>query len=71
MLTALARGTFSSANLSAASLAGLATNLKDGVLWGLLPILLASRGVSIERLGTVVALYPLWETLDTKMSLIS
>ena len=59
MLTALARGTFASANLSAASVAGLATNLKDGVLWGLLPILLASRGVSIERLGTVVALYPM------------
>jgi MFS family permease len=58
MMTVLARGTFTDAKLSAASLAGLVTNLKDGVLWGLLPILLASRALPIERVGTVVAVYP-------------
>lgn len=63
MSTVLARGTFSDPRLSAASLSGLATNLKDGVLWGLLPIALSARGLSVERIGIVVALYPLvWAT---------
>ena len=63
MPTVLARGTFSDPSLSAASLSGLATNLKDGVLWGLLPIALTGRGLSVERIGFVVALYPLvWAT---------
>jgi MFS family permease len=44
--------------LRAAALGGLATNLKDGALWGLLPILLAARGLSLERIGLVVAVYP-------------
>ena len=44
--------------LSAASVAGLATNLKDGALWGLLSILLSARGLPIARVGVVVALYP-------------
>src|ERR671936_746440 len=34
------------------------TNLKDGMLWGLLPILLASRGLRIAEIGLVVAVYP-------------
>ena len=56
--TVLRRGTFAHAGLSAASLGGLATNLKDGALWGLLPIVLAARGLGIDRIGVVVALYP-------------
>jgi MFS family permease len=55
----LARGTYLDRRLSAASLAGLATNLKDGALWGLLPVLLLARGLNIEEVGAVVALYPL------------
>ncbi len=53
------RLTWSDPPLAAASLSGLATNFKDGVLWGLLPILLASRGVGIEQVGLIVGLYPL------------
>ena len=43
----------------AASFGGFATNLKDGLLWGLLPLLLIARGVSLTGIGLVVALYPL------------
>jgi MFS family permease len=58
LLSVFGRGTGGDAGLSAASLGGLATNLKDGALWGLLPIVLASRGLAIDRIGIVVALYP-------------
>lgn len=58
-LPVLARGSWRDPALSSASLAGLATNLKDGALWGLLPVLLAARGLPLARIGSVVALYPL------------
>jgi MFS family permease len=57
-LGVLRDGTFAHPALSLASASGLATNLKDGALWGLLPILLMSREFSIEAIGFVVALYP-------------
>lgn len=44
--------------LSASSLGGLATNLKDGMLWGLLPLILAAAGLGVDRTGVVVAAYP-------------
>ncbi|MDX1611130.1 MAG: MFS transporter, partial [Candidatus Thermoplasmatota archaeon] len=57
------RTTLTSPTLSSSSLAGLATNLKDGMLWGLLPVLLASRGMGVDGIGVVVAAYPLvWGT---------
>lgn len=55
----MTRSVWSDAGLSAASVSGLATNFKDGVLWGLLPLLLASRAVPVESIGVVVGLYPL------------
>lgn len=54
----LREGTFGHPALSLASMSGLVTNLKDGALWGLLPILLTSRAFSLDRIGFVVALYP-------------
>src|SRR5687767_756810 len=51
-------GTWKDKNLSAASFAGLVTNLKDGLLWGILPLFLASRQLSIGEIGVVVACYP-------------
>jgi MFS family permease len=45
-------------SMSSACLAGLITNLKDGMLWGLLPLLLGSRGLSLQQVGAVVAVYP-------------
>ena len=44
--------------MSAASQAGLVNNLNDALAWGLLPIFLASRGLSIQRIGMVAAVYP-------------
>ncbi len=44
--------------LFAASQAGLANNLNDGAMWGLLPILLAARGLGLDRIALVAAAYP-------------
>jgi MFS family permease len=44
--------------LSAASQAGLVNNLNDGMAWGLYPILFASSGLSVARIGVLAALYP-------------
>ncbi len=44
--------------LFAASQAGLMKNLNDGVVWGLMPIFLAAKGLAIGRIGIVAALYP-------------
>ena len=49
--------------LSAASQAGLVNNLNDGLAWGLYPILFATSGLSIARIGVLAALYPaVWGT---------
>src|SRR2546428_1760245 len=45
--------------LFAASQAGMVNNLNDGVVWGLVPVLLAARGVPLGRIGLVTATYPL------------
>jgi MFS family permease len=44
--------------LSAACQAGLVNNLNDGLAWGLFPILFASRGLSIARIGILAGIYP-------------
>jgi MFS family permease len=44
--------------LSSASQAGLVNNLNDGLAWGLYPILFATSGLGIARIGVLVALYP-------------
>lgn len=41
------------------SLLGLATNLKDGLVWLSLPLLLAGRGLPLAQIGVVAGLYPL------------
>ena len=53
------RATWTDATLSGSSLSGLVTNLKDGMLWGLLPIYLINKGLGIGQIGSVVALYPI------------
>jgi MFS family permease len=50
--------TFRERSLSACSQAGLVNNLNDAVMWGLFPLLLASRGVGLETIAILVALYP-------------
>jgi MFS family permease len=44
--------------LFAASQAGMVNNLNDGMVWGLLPIFLASAGLPLEQIGLVAAVYP-------------
>ena len=44
--------------LSSASQAGLVNNLNDGLAWGLFPILFASAGLPLTRIGALAALYP-------------
>lgn len=45
-------------NLGAVSQAGLVNNLNDGMVWGILPILLAAQGFSMEEIGIISAVYP-------------
>mgnify|MGYP000863007406 CR=1 FL=1 len=45
-------------NLGSVTQAGLVNNLNDGMAWGLLPILLASKGFGIAAIGTITAIYP-------------
>jgi MFS family permease len=44
--------------LSSCSQAGMVNNLNDGLAWGLFPILFAGAGLSVGRIGVLVALYP-------------
>ncbi|WP_281658757.1 MFS transporter [Halobacillus sp. Cin3] len=52
------RTSWKNPNLASNSLAGLTTNLKDGMAWGLFPIFLTAGGLSVGQIGTVVAIYP-------------
>ena len=38
--------------------AGLVNNLNDGMAWGLLPLYFAARGLGLETIGGLAALYP-------------
>ena len=55
----LALTTWRDRTLFAASQAGMVNNMNDGVAWGLVPVLLAARGVPLDRIGAVTAVYPL------------
>ncbi|MEY2762113.1 MAG: hypothetical protein RLZZ96_2014 [Bacteroidota bacterium] len=46
-------------NLGAITQAGLVNNLNDGMIWGLFPILLATKGFSLADIGLITAIYPL------------
>ncbi len=56
--TVFGRATIHDPSLSAASLAGLANNLNDGMAWGLLPLYYAANGLSIAEIGVLAAVYP-------------
>ena len=44
--------------LFACSQAGLINNLNDGMAWGLFPLLFASYGLDVGRIGVLAAVYP-------------
>ncbi len=50
--------TFRHRNLSATTQAGLVNNLNDGMIWGLLPLLLMTSGFAHKEIGLVTAVYP-------------
>ena len=50
--------TFKNKTLSSVTQAGLINNLNDGMIWGLLPILLLSINLNTEQIGLIAAAYP-------------
>jgi MFS family permease len=45
-------------NLGSISQGGLVNNLNDGMIWGLFPILLLSKGFTVAELAQIIAIYP-------------
>lgn len=45
-------------NLGSVTQAGLINNLNDAMIWGILPVLLASKNFRIEQIGVITAVYP-------------
>jgi MFS family permease len=56
--TVFARTSWADPSLAAVSQAGLVNNAVDGLAWGLLPLLFASQGLSVGRIGVLAAVYP-------------
>ncbi len=50
--------TFKDKTLSSVTQAGLVNNLNDGMIWGLLPIVLLSMQYNTEKIGIITAIYP-------------
>ena len=50
--------TFKDKTLSSVTQAGLVNNLNDGMIWGLLPILLLSFNYDSRNIGIIAAIYP-------------
>jgi MFS family permease len=50
--------TFTNKTLSSVTQAGLVNNLNDGMIWGLLPIILFSLDFNNENIGIITAIYP-------------
>jgi MFS family permease len=53
-----ALSTWRNPSLSSASQAGLVNNLNEGMAWGLLPLFFAAGGVSVGRIGGLIAIAP-------------
>jgi len=50
--------TFKDKTLSSVTQAGLVNNLNDGMIWGLLPILLIQLKLNNQNIGIIAAIYP-------------
>jgi MFS family permease len=63
---AFMRTSFRDRNLFAACQAGLVNNLNDGMSWAIFPLFFAARGLGIEPIGVLKAVYPaVWGILQT------
>jgi MFS family permease len=59
------RTSFTDRNLFAACQAGLVNNLNDGMSWAIFPIFFAARGLGVEPIGALKAVYPaVWGILQ-------
>jgi MFS family permease len=56
--TAFAEATWRRRQLWGVSQAGFVNNLNDGLLWGIFPLYFAGRGLDLERIGVLAAVYP-------------
>ncbi|MEJ2855076.1 MULTISPECIES: MFS transporter [unclassified Saccharothrix] len=54
----VAHTSFREPALSTACQTGMVNNLNDGLAWGLFPVLFATAGLSLGRIGVLAALYP-------------
>jgi MFS family permease len=50
--------TWKNRNLGSVTQAGLINNLNDGMVWGIFPILLATKGFNLKQIGIIIAVYP-------------
>ncbi len=50
--------TWENKNLGSITQAGLINNLNDGMMWGILPMLLFQKKFSLEQIGIITATYP-------------
>jgi MFS family permease len=50
--------TIKNKTLSSVTQAGLVNNLNDGMIWGLLPVLLISLDYQLKEVGLIAAIYP-------------
>ena len=58
--------------LFSCSQAGMINNLNDGVAWGLFPLLFASSGLAVEKIGFLAAVYPAaWGLLQLWTGILS
>jgi MFS family permease len=58
-----ALSTWRNPSLSTASQAGLVNNLNEGMAWGLFPLLFAAGGLSVGKIGGLIAIAPaVWGT---------
>jgi MFS family permease len=65
LLSAFARTTWRDRRLFGISQAGFVNNLNDALAWGLLPLFFAGRGLSLQEVGILAAVYPfIWGGLQ-------
>lgn len=50
--------TWKNPNLGSISQGGLVNNLNDGMIWGLFPMLLLSKGFRVSEMAQIIAIYP-------------
>ena len=51
--------TYQHRNMGSVTINGLINNLNDGIVWGLLPVLLLQKNYSLQQVGLVAGMYPI------------